>query len=86
MNKLLSPPILSFLVGASALASVILCVMHVQYSRTLRTIRGTQQQLAAVQRNQTMMQQLAEDLYAYSRTNSAIKPLLDSVRAKPANP
>ena len=33
-----------------------------------------------------MMQQLAADLYAYSRTNAAIKPLLDSVGIKPNQP
>ena len=86
MSKLLSPSVLSLLVGAAAMACVILCLMHIHYSRQIRTIRGTQQQLAAVQQRQAMMQQLAADLYAYSRTNAAIKPLLDSVGIKPNQP
>ncbi len=86
MNKLLTPSVLSLLVGASAMASVILCVMHIQYTRTLRSIQGTQQQLLAVQRNQAMMNGLVADLYAYGKTNSAIRPLLDSIRAKPVQP
>lgn len=86
MNKLLSPSVLSLLVGASAMASVILCVMHIQYTRSLRTIQGTQQQMLAVKQNQAMFQQLATDLYVYSKTNAAIKPLLDSVGIKPATP
>ncbi|MCU0786905.1 MAG: hypothetical protein MUC91_01735 [Verrucomicrobia bacterium] len=80
MNKLLTPSVLSLLVGASAMASVILCVMHI------RSIQGTQQQLLAVQRNQAMMNGLVADLYAYGKTNSAIRPLLDSIRAKPVQP
>lgn len=86
MNKLLSPTVLSLLVGASAMASVILCVMHIQYTRTIRSIQGTQQQLLVVQKRQAMMQQLATDLYAYSKTNMAIKPLLDSAGIRPAKP
>jgi hypothetical protein len=86
MSKLLSPSVLSLLGGAAAMACVILCLMHIHYSRQIRTIRGTQQQLAAVQQRQAMMQQLAADLYAYSRTNAAIKPLLDSVGIKPNQP
>ncbi|MCU0771795.1 MAG: hypothetical protein MUE94_08525 [Verrucomicrobia bacterium] len=86
MNKLLSPPVLSLLVGASAMASVILCVMQIHYSRQIRTLQGTQQQLVAVQQRQAMMQQLALDLYAYSKTNAAIRPLLDSVGIKPSKP
>jgi uncharacterized protein HemX len=86
MNKLLSPSVLSLLVGASALTSVILCVMQIQYSRQIRTIQSLQQQLAMVQQRQLMMQQLAADLYTYSKTNAAIKPLLDSAGIKPAKP
>ena len=86
MNKLLSPSVLSWLVGAMAMACVILCLMQIRYSRQIRTIQGTQQQLVVVQKRQAMMQQLAVDLYAYSRTNAAIKPLLDSVGIKPTKP
>jgi hypothetical protein len=86
MNKFLSPTVLSLLVGVSAIASVILCVMHVQYTRTIRTVHGTQQQFMLVQQRKAVMQQLANDLYAYSRTNAAIKPLLDSVAGKPSQP
>jgi len=86
MNKLLSPSVLSLLVAASALASVVLCVMHIQYSRTIRSIQGTQQQLLALQQRQSSMQQLVSELYAYGRTNASIKPLLDSIAAKPINP
>jgi len=86
MNKLLSPTVLSLLVGVSAITSVILCVMHIQYTRTIRTIHSTQQQFMIVQQRQAMMQQLANDLYAYSWTNAAIKPLLDSVANKTAKP
>jgi uncharacterized protein HemX len=86
MNKLLSPSVLSLLVGACAMACVILCLMQIHYSRQIRAIQATQQQLAAVQKNELMMKQLAGDLYAYSRTNAAIKPLLDSVGIKPVKP
>lgn len=86
MNKLLSPPVLSMLVGASAMACVILCVMQIHYSRQARNIRETQQQFAAIQKNQAMMQQMAADLYTYSRTHPDIKPLLDSVGIKPIQP
>lgn len=86
MNKLLSPSVLSLLVGVSAVASVILCAMHIQYSRRIRSIRETQQQLVIVQQRQAMMRALGADLRAYSKTNSAIKPLLDSVTSKSANP
>ncbi len=86
MNKILSPSVLSLLVGASAMTSVVLCVMQIQYSRQIRTIQGLQQQLAVVQQRQLMMQQLATDLYAYSKTNAAIRPLLDAAGIKPAKP
>ena len=86
MNKLFSPSVLSLLVGASAMASVILCIKHTQHSRKIRSIQGVQQQLLAVQKNQAMMQQLGADLHAYSKTNAAIKPLLESVTSKPATP
>jgi len=86
MNKLLSPSVLSLLVGASAMACVILCLMQIHYTRQIRDVRATQQQLAAIQKNRATMQQLATDLYAYSRTNPSIKPLLDSVGIKPTQP
>ena len=86
MNKLLSPSVLSLLVAAMAMACVILCLMQIHYSRQIRAIQGTQQQLASVQKRQAMMQQLAVDLYAYSQTNASIKPLLDSVGIKPTKP
>ncbi len=86
MKKLLSPSVLSLLVGASILATVILCIMHIQYTRRIRAIQSTQQQLLAVQQRQTMMQQLGADLRVYSQTHPAIKPLLNSVTAKPSKP
>ena len=39
-----------------------------------------------ISENQAMMQQLVSDLYAFGRTNVSIKPLLDSIGAKPVNP
>ena len=74
------------LVIVSALASVVLCVMQIHYSRQIRIIQGTQQQLATIQQRQAMIQQLAADLYAYSQTNTAIKPLLDAAGIKPKQP
>ena len=86
LNRLLSPSVLSLLVGASAMASVILCAMHIQYTRRIRIIQSTQQQLLAIQRNQGMMQRLGADLRTYSATNAAIRTLLDSATAKPTTP
>lgn len=86
MNKILSPGILSFLVGASAMACVILCLMHIQYSRRIRSIHGTQMQLQAIQRNQQMINALASELYAYGKTNAAMMPLLNSVGFKVNKP
>ena len=60
--------------------------MQIIHSRQIRSIRATQQQLAVVQKNQAVMQQLAGDLYTYSQTHPDIKPLLDSVGIKPAQP
>ena len=86
MKKILSPGVLSFLVGASAMACVILCIMHIQYSRRIRNIQGAQVQYQAIKRNQLLMSNLASELYVYSRTNAAITPLLNSVGFKPVKP
>ena len=86
MNKILSPGILSFLVGASAMACVILCLLHIQYSRRIRSIHGTQMQMQAIQQNQAVMNQLANELYIYSKTNASITPLLNAVGYKTAKP
>ena len=79
MKKLFSTPVLSFLAGACAMACVVLCWMQIQYTRQVREIQNTQRQWADIQRHQAMMNRLVVDLYAYSETNAAIRPLLESV-------
>ena len=80
MKKRSSTTMLSLLAGLTALASVVLCLAQIHYSRQLR---ATQAQLLQVNKNRNLMNRLASDLYSYSKTNSAIKPLLDSVGLQP---
>lgn len=79
MTKLLSTPVLSFVAGACAMACLVLCCMQIQYSRKVREIRDVQRQLLEIQQNRANLNRLAADLYVYSRTNTAIRPLLQSV-------
>ena len=75
--------IIWLLVGASALASVWLCYQQITYTRELRVL---QRQVVDVNQNRAIISRLVSELYAYSETNNAIKPLLNSLNAQPAQP
>jgi len=86
MSKPISPSLLSFLTVVGAMACVILCVLEVHYTRQLRELRRLQQNAVVVKQRQEIMNQLAADLYAYSQTNAAIRPILNSAGIKTRQP
>jgi hypothetical protein len=76
-------PMTTVLLGvltASALLSVGLCWRYISNTRDLRAF---QVQAAMINNNRTMINALLNDAVEYSKRNSAIDPILESVGAKP---
>jgi hypothetical protein len=63
-----------------ALTSVVLCWLYVANTRELRTLQA---QVAMVQNNRNLVNSLANDAVEYSKKNSNIDPILESVGLKP---
>ncbi len=72
--------VLLVMTAISALLSVFLCYRYISSSRQLRTL---QQAVAAMNQNRAILNALAADAVEYSKSNSAINPLLESMGAKP---
>lgn len=70
---------LTLMVGLSALASVLLCLQEISYTREFRSL---QRQTLLINNRRQVMNALATDLVQYGRQNPAILPLLQSVGVK----
>lgn len=70
---------LMLMVGLSALASVLLCLQEISYTREFRSL---QRQTLLINNRRQVMNALATDLVQYGRQNPAILPLLQSVGVK----
>lgn len=63
----------------SAIASAILCILDIKYTRELRSF---QMQVNQINNNVNLMNQLAADVVEYSKTHPAIEPILESTGLK----
>ena len=75
MNKSPSTSILTGLLALSALVSLVLCYLFIQYTREFRSLQF-QTSNFAVKRNVVMS--LANDTIEYSKKNPAILPILQA--------
>jgi hypothetical protein len=75
-------PLTTILLGAlaaSVLASAALCWKYMSHERQRRGLQAQMQnEIAALQRRQTSITALANDLLEYSRTHKDIEPILES--------
>jgi hypothetical protein len=72
-------PLTTMLLGVltlSALASVVLCWLHISNTRELRSLQA---QAAQINSNRAMINALVNESVEYSKTHPAIEPILESV-------
>ena len=76
------------LVGVLFVNAIISAVCAVLYMQRNGELRGLQIQAATVQQKRALTQALANDAIAYSKSNPALDPILQSFRVKgaPASP
>ena len=75
-------PLTAILLGvlaASAVASVVLCMIH---TRNTREIRALQLQVAAINSRQSVLKALVGETLEYSKTHPSIDPLLEQAGLK----
>ncbi|MCX8090895.1 MAG: hypothetical protein N3I86_08180 [Verrucomicrobiae bacterium] len=80
MNTPLSTTVVKALLVVSLVLSVLFCVQYIMVTREARTLSG---QVANINLVRNTLQALANDCLAYSQTNPAINPILESVGIKP---
>lgn len=80
MNNPLSTTVLKVVLVVSLVLSVLFCVQYIMVTREARTLSG---QVANINLFRNTLQALANDCLAYSQTNPAINPILESVGLKP---
>jgi len=73
--------ILMGLTAFSAVASIILCGFMISYSREIRQL---QVEAAKINQRRIAATALVNELTQYSEKNPQIKPILQSIAAKPA--
>ncbi len=76
-------PLITILLGVltvSALLSVGLCWRYISNARELRMLQG---QATLINNNRALINALAADVLEYSKKNTAINPILESVHLKP---
>ncbi len=66
--------------AVSALASMALCWMYINNARQFRSLNN---QMAFINQRGQLTQALVGDIMEYSKRNSAIDPILESIGAKP---
>jgi predicted PurR-regulated permease PerM len=72
--------VLKVLLVISLVLSVLFCLQYIMVTREARTISS---QMANINLFRNTLQALANDCLAYSQTNPAINPILESVGLKP---
>jgi hypothetical protein len=75
--------ILLVLLVIGTLGSLVLCWSYISNSRELR---GLQKQAAMVNNNRALINALVTDMLEYSKKNSAIDPVLESIQGPPGWP
>jgi hypothetical protein len=83
MKKSLSTTVLTLLTAICAMTAAGFCLLHLQYTREIRSIQG---QFVAVNNNRANLNRLATELLEYSKTHPDIKPLLETVGLKEVKP
>lgn len=79
MNK---SPLTTILTGAlalSALTSLVLCYLHIQYTSEVRALQAPATQAVM---KQNLLTPLLNDIVEYSKKNPAILPVLDAAGVK----
>jgi|ERR1017187_7926815 hypothetical protein len=78
--------VLTGAVAASALLSIILCLLYISDSRQLRAFQGRlQAELPGINNNRAAANALVNDTLEYSKKNPAIIPVLQSVGITPTS-
>jgi hypothetical protein len=80
MKNPLSTTVLKVLLVVSLALSVLFCLQYIMVTREARALSG---QMAHINLFRNTLQALANDCLAYSQTNPAINPILESVGIKP---
>jgi len=80
MNKSPLTTILTGVLALSALTSLVLCYLYIQYTRETRMLQGSAPQIIM---KQNMLVPLVNDAIEYSKKNPAILPVLEAVGIKP---
>jgi hypothetical protein len=83
MKRSLSTTVLTLLTAICALAAAGFCLLHIQYTREIRSIQG---QFLTMNNHRASLNRLAADLVEYSKTHPDIKPLLETVGLKEVKP
>lgn len=79
MNSNKMNTVLTFLLAASLLWSVLSCLQYIFQSRELRSLSG---QVNGINMYRGGIQALAADCLQYASTNAALNPILESVGLK----
>lgn len=80
MNNPLSTTVLKVVLVVSLVLSALFCLQYIFVTREARALSG---QVANINLFRNTLQALANDCLAYSQTNPAINPILESVGLKP---
>ncbi|HLH54184.1 MAG TPA: hypothetical protein VKY92_11280 [Verrucomicrobiae bacterium] len=80
MKKSQATTFLMFILVASALASVLFCLLYIHYARELA---GVQRSVAQAQGYRAGLVSLINDVMEYSTHNPAINPILEGAGLKP---
>lgn len=80
MKNSVSTTVLKGLLLVSLVLSVLFCLQYIMVTREARSLGG---QMANINLFRNTLQALANDCLAYSQTNPAINPILESVGLKP---
>ncbi len=73
-----------FLIGVLAISTIAATLLAFIYVRSTSQLRTVQAQVPQVEAYRGMAQQLAGDVYEYSKTHPAVNPILQSIGMQPA--
>jgi hypothetical protein len=73
-----------FLIGAFVISTIVATLLTFVYVRNGSQLRTVQMQLPQLDAHRSKAQQLAGDVFEYSKTHPEINPILQSIGATPA--
>lgn len=74
-----------FLISVFALSTIAATLLAFVYVRSTSELRLVQSQIPQIANHRAMAQQLASEVFEYSKTHPAVNPILQSVGMKPAS-